>query len=216
MPLPASSITINGGCNCRAIRYRIAIPSLPQRPIHPYSHGKAPLPTIVTDHCNDCRRATGSILPAWICTPLAFVSASALPRSALSDPGAPSHAASPEPNDAIEASREWVPALDVFEPARPTESFVSCFRSSPGVTRTFCGRCGTHLTYMREPTPPGWPDMLDVVLGSVDRDELAAEWLTPERHLWWDCGLDWVRELVSAGERGLERHPAYRLDEAVG
>jgi len=39
------------------------------------------LPFVTIDHCNDCRLATGSLLPFWICTPVAYVSARLLQRS---------------------------------------------------------------------------------------------------------------------------------------
>ncbi|KAL7954528.1 hypothetical protein V8C34DRAFT_294143 [Trichoderma compactum] len=34
MPLPHEPITIHGGCNCGAVRYRINVPSFEQRPLH--------------------------------------------------------------------------------------------------------------------------------------------------------------------------------------
>jgi hypothetical protein len=41
------------------------------------------------------------------------------------------------------------------------------FHSSPGVTRTFCGRCGTPLTYAGE----RWPGEVHVLVGSMDRPQ---------------------------------------------
>lgn len=38
------------------------------------------------------------------------------------------------------------------------------FRSSPGVTRSFCGTCGTSLTYEAE----AYPDELDLTIASLD------------------------------------------------
>ena len=74
-------LTITGGCNCRSIVYRIAIPPLEERPLHPNcdpNSGLSPIhqPYIFADHCNDCRRATGSIVPACISGPLDYVSVS--------------------------------------------------------------------------------------------------------------------------------------------
>jgi hypothetical protein len=41
------------------------------------------------------------------------------------------------------------------------------FHSSPGVTRSFCGRCGTPLTY----EGARWPGEIHVLVGSLDRPE---------------------------------------------
>lgn len=64
--------------------------------------------------------------------------------------------------------------------------------------------------------PEGWPDMLDVVLGSVDKECLDDESLVPERQLWWDYGVEWVKGLTSDGVGGLPKHPSYKVDEFVG
>jgi hypothetical protein len=41
------------------------------------------------------------------------------------------------------------------------------FSSSPGVTRSFCGRCGTPLTY----EGARWPGEVHVLIGTLDRPE---------------------------------------------
>ena len=41
------------------------------------------------------------------------------------------------------------------------------FASSPGVTRSFCGRCGTPLTY----EGARWPGEVHVLIGTLDRPE---------------------------------------------
>ena len=81
MPFPPEPFTINGGCNCRAIRYRISVPEPSFRPTHPFAsqttppdHPAAYFPMIATDGCNDCRSATASILPTWICAPADMMS----------------------------------------------------------------------------------------------------------------------------------------------
>ena len=86
MPLPSSPIVVNSGCNCGAIRYKIGIPSLHDWPLHSSSDatpgsGSVHLPFVCSDYCNDCRRATGAVLPHWICTPIAMVVSSFVLRS---------------------------------------------------------------------------------------------------------------------------------------
>lgn len=63
--------------------------------------------------------------------------------------------------------------------------------------------------------PEGWPDMLDIVLGTVDREDLSKEDLRLDRQLWWDYGIGWVRDLVTHGTSEIPRHPDYRVDVLV-
>jgi len=57
------------------------------------------------------------------------------------------------------------------------------YRSSPGVTRTFCGGCGTSLTYRHDEDP----DSVDVTTASLDRtDEFP-----PEYHVWMEDKVGW-------------------------
>jgi len=57
------------------------------------------------------------------------------------------------------------------------------YASSPGVTRSFCGTCGSPLTYRRDDTPAE----LDVMTVSLD-DPSAAP---PTFHVWTSEALDW-------------------------
>ena len=66
-------------------------------------------------------------------------------------------------------------AFEGDEPAR--------FASSPGVTRTFCGRCGTSLTYFHD----GRPGEIDITTVTLDDPEALApvkEIFTAERVSW--------------------------------
>lgn len=58
------------------------------------------------------------------------------------------------------------------------------FRSSPGAARSFCGDCGTPLTYEGE----RWPGEIHVHLGTLDR---PAE-LVPQKHAFADERLPWL------------------------
>jgi hypothetical protein len=57
------------------------------------------------------------------------------------------------------------------------------YLSSPGVHRTFCGRCGTPLTYRRESRD----GEIDVTVGSLDRPGSV----TPLDHIWMEDALAW-------------------------
>lgn len=69
--------------------------------------------------------------------------------------------------------------------------------SSPGVTRQFCARCGTPLTYASTASPA----TLDLTLGSLD----APEHLAPTDHIWMQDALPWDRP----GD-ALPQHPRIR------
>jgi len=58
------------------------------------------------------------------------------------------------------------------------------FKSSPAVTRTFCGRCGTPLTYWTTTYGP----TIDVTTASLDDPEAFP----PFVHVWTSHKLGWV------------------------
>ena len=69
--------------------------------------------------------------------------------------------------------------------------------SSPGVTRGFCGKCGTSLTYRNEKNPGEF----DLCLATLDQPELCP----PEFHLWVSEKLPWVTI-----DDGLPQYPEWR------
>jgi hypothetical protein len=79
-------------------------------------------------------------------------------------------------------------------------SFVSGdpaeYRSSAEVSRTFCGGCGTSLTYQHD----GNPDFIDVTTASLD---LPGEF-PPTRHVWLEDRVSWesVDDELPRFERG--------------
>ena len=59
------------------------------------------------------------------------------------------------------------------------------FHSSPPVTRTFCGTCGTPLTYVHA----GRPGEIDVTTATLD----APEAFPPAFHAWVADGIPWAQ-----------------------
>jgi hypothetical protein len=57
------------------------------------------------------------------------------------------------------------------------------FRSSPSVVRTFCGKCGTPLTYQHDDSP----STIDVTTATLD----APEDFPPTREIWLEHRLAW-------------------------
>lgn len=56
--------------------------------------------------------------------------------------------------------------------------------SSPHVERTFCGECGTTLTYRNDSEP----ETIDITAASLD----FPEKFPPMKHIWTEDGLSWI------------------------
>ncbi len=117
--------TIEGGCLCGGVRYRI--------------HGE-PLSS-GTCQCRTCRKASAAAIVPWL------------------------H---------LNATKFS------FTTGQPVE-----FKSSASVTRTFCGRCGTPLTYWTTSYGP----TIDVTTCSLDDPEAFP----PIDHVWTSHKLSWVK-----------------------
>ena len=74
------------------------------------------------------------------------------------------------------------------------------FHSSPPVVRTFCGKCGTPLTYQHDSRP----DKVDVTTVTLDR----ADDFAPAMEIWLQDKLTWERVNES-----LPRYPGSSVDE---
>ena len=66
------------------------------------------------------------------------------------------------------------------------------------------------------------PQTLDMMMGTLDREDIIREGVRVERQLWWDQGIEWVRRLVEEGGLGakgqgerLPRHPIWDVREFV-
>lgn len=115
--------SIEGGCLCRTVRYRVT---------------GEPLATSLC-HCRSCRLAAGGPSVAWV----------------------------------ILRAEDF--AVTAGAPVQ--------FRSSPDVFRTFCGNCGTALTYQGISRT----DLVDVTTISLDHPEDFA----PDREIWIEDKLPW-------------------------
>lgn len=62
-----------------------------------------------------------------------------------------------------------------------TLAVPAAYHSSKDVTRTFCQRCGTSLTYQIS------PESIDVALATLDDPEK----LTPENEVWAESRISW-------------------------
>ena len=72
---------------------------------------------------------------------------------------------------------------------RLTKGGIAVFESTPGVKRGFCVRCGTSLTYQKDPAKlPGASD--DVYITTRTLDEPAA--FPPEEHVFYGEHMPWL------------------------
>jgi hypothetical protein len=197
MRFPEHPLTINGGCNCGSIRYKVNVPAFEDRPALPYCDENARddterIPTVFIDHCNDCRRASGALLPVWLICAISVVEFS--------------------------INSTWTPAAELLkkedlEIQKPPP--FKLYRSSEPSFRGFCENCGTMLCYRsRKGFPDGWPDMVDILVGTVDREDLEKEWMKPQRELSWDMGIPWIQDLARDGTVKVDtpRHPLWKVN----
>ncbi|MEE8412368.1 MAG: GFA family protein [Acidobacteriota bacterium] len=77
------------------------------------------------------------------------------------------------------------------------------FNPRPGVTRTYCSRCGSPLTYQNRESP----DSIDITAGSLD----DPSELKPRDHVWFDRKLPWLQV-----EDDLPRYSRGRRDSLQG
>ena len=57
--------------------------------------------------------------------------------------------------------------------------------------------------------------MLDIWLGSVDREDLENEYMKPERQLWCDKGIPWIRDFARRAGDGIPEHPTTKINEII-
>ncbi|KAF2227906.1 hypothetical protein BDZ85DRAFT_255081 [Elsinoe ampelina] len=191
--LPTSPVTLEGGCMCKAVRYTVKIPALEERPISAkavtYHHGKkldgpTRMPFVTIDHCESCRLSCGGLVQSWMILPQPWV----IFRLKGSN------------------QMEEYTTKDVIMPSKEVlgNTTVRSYKSSDDVHRTFCGTCGSTLTYSfdgNETSPYG--PILDLTVGTLDRTSLESEGFRVDRQGWWDDGISWIRDMLRNGDDGI-------------
>jgi hypothetical protein len=196
--LSQDALTLHGGCDCTSIRFTISIPALVSRPVLPYPDlfgAEIRPPQIFLDHCNKCRRVSGALVQGWLTCPQDWVEWAIKSTSGEESPSATKF----NTVDLICAKPGVLPVVN--------------YASTEGVTRPFCGRCGTNLAYVFEGRKEKNPiPMVDIVLGSLDTESLEMPGVRPERQFYWNSGVEWIKRLVTEGDSSvggekLPRHP---------
>lgn len=225
MTWPSGAFKLHGGCYCQSVRYRVSVPAFEQRPKTVYCTpgadigDDARIPAVYLDHCNDCRRATSAVLPIGL-----VVEAKTMEMSCLLPEELPSVGKAKSEDE----RREWYPVGTIAQNELGSSwegRVLGRYASSNGRFRWFCQNCGTPLGYSVSdgviPEEWGWPKMFDIWLGTVDREDLEKDFMRPERQLWCQRGVPWIRELSTSGARSADgapipQHPLTKIDKKEG
>jgi len=199
--LPTTPFVLHGGCFCKAITYTISVPALESRPVIP-DPPKRPfglqnkvterLPIITLDHCNSCRRISGSIVECWFVCPQSWATFSLLSRSLESHPIPPT-------------------TSEVLRPSKEVErvTFIKAFQSSENAHRSFCGRCGTHLSFFYSgdddemAREENWGPYFDIAVGTLEKESVETEGMTLGRQGGGEEGIGGVKGVLGEGEKAL-------------
>ena len=65
-----------------------------------------------------------------------------------------------------------------------TGKTLRSYASSPGVKRSFCGKCGSTISFVGD----NWPDEIDICIGIFDTPEV----FTPTSHVYMKTALPWL------------------------
>ena len=199
--LPKEPLTLTGGCFCRACRYTIDVPALEDRPVHPTAKPtpisatesvETRIPVIDLDHCQNCRQVSGAIIQVWFICPADWVKWELQTTSGNTNSFSTADAVGPEPKD--------------------QSTHLKRFQATDRATRSFCGNCGTNLTYYSHKRH-GPKAVVDITVGSMDKESLEVA--KPDRHGWWDSGTGWIQDLVSKGSGFLVRHSTGDMSQMV-
>ena len=113
----------------------------------------------------------------------------------------------PKPSpDAPQPARLEPETIDVLKGEKELleTTYLSHFQSSDEVHRTFCAKCGTHLTFHHTEAPKSgyehWPPHFDIAVGSMDKECLEMEGFGPRRQGWYEDGVGWLKRLFRDGE----------------
>ncbi|TGZ85690.1 hypothetical protein EX30DRAFT_30466 [Ascodesmis nigricans] len=142
------------------------------------SHPPADFPTIDFDHCTSCRLTSGGLVMCWLIIRLEWL-------TFTSHPG--------------------VGVLDMVSSGgnsnEETKAPMRGYKSSPDVTRGFCGNCGASLTFYRDGR-----EWVDVSVAGLGKE--VVQWLGgPDVQSWVGDSVGWVHGMAregfgTDGERG--------------
>jgi hypothetical protein len=62
----------------------------------------------------------------------------------------------------------------------------------------------------------GWPEMMVITTGTVDRESLQEDCWKPESAFWTALGIPWVRDNLKAGDPDMKEHPLGFRNKVIG
>ncbi|KAF3491417.1 uncharacterized protein GIQ15_00934 [Arthroderma uncinatum] len=213
MALPPDALELKGGCLCKAVRYIIKVPHAEKRGVARVMMSAKPtdtqgesednngkpayvnfdFPLLSLDHCSDCRHAAGTPAQAWIICPQEWIEWDVELLSPSKD------GVERVKQTTLEAcSKDGRGLYEDKSNSSQVSTYQAKYPSSEDVTRTFCSRCGTNLTYFAK-RPASDPNgvIVDVTIGSMDDESSAIA--PPNRQAWCDSGVGWFKQLVREG-----------------
>jgi hypothetical protein len=181
--------------------------------IGPQNESNERLPLISLDHCTSCRRIGGSIIESWIIFPGSWAQFELqrrpsddpdLSKLTLLDESKLENPITPPTIDVLTGKVELLETTNLRH-----------FSSSKDVSRVFCGKCGTHLTFKYTGPVTGitklakeagmkWEPHFDIAVGTLDKESLEMEGFRPSVHTWYTNGIEWVQKLLRDGGKAFE------------
>lgn len=200
---PKDAFTLSGGCNCKAIRYKLDFLPESDRPValpagKSNGQGDIRMPQSVICFCNDCRIASGNLVLFALLCPPEQTNFSLLTKST-----------SDNKRLGISATQAFADSPDspvVGETSFVGDSFFGLYQSSEKALRAFCSKCGTPIMYIYtpRPLPPGATSGgVDIYLGTIDREDLE-KLSALDRMVNCKIGIDWVKRLFAKDGSGPE------------
>jgi len=202
--LPKEALTLTGGCYCKAIRYAINVPAWEHRPAIPgaletpisaHESVETRVPIVDIDHCNTCRQVSGAMVQCWLICPVGWIEWDLVAKGSASSSDVGGGKA--DVNLHLSTVEAVGPPQDG---QRLASTCVTRFNCTDRATRTFCSRCGTNLSYLSHKHIGTPMSAVDITVGSLDLESLKLA--QPDRHGWWDFGVDWVKSLLTQGDGG--------------
>ncbi|KAH8731729.1 Mss4-like protein [Phaeosphaeriaceae sp. PMI808] len=182
-------------CHCKAIEFYITPPTLDSSCP---SKTSSPFPDLLVPyHLN--QSANPKNFPWWLPTPSKYLAGTCTCRSCRRASGFDL------------TFWAFIPTANIFLDAQLTQPFkltwgsMKSFTSSPGVTRTFCSRCGANAFWSGSKDSFGREGLVDVAVGLLDAKSGAR---AEERLAWWPRRVSFREfaiheELVRSLEGGL-------------
>lgn len=126
----------------------------------------------------------------------------------------------------------YIKATDVLRPGAPgaKDTWLRFFHSyqcdAEVASRSFCGRCGSPVAFHYRPraeyygqwfrSPDGWEDVVDVMLGTVDKFCLDKDGMQVEHDMTWSEAPSWSKRHILHGRSSVgARHPSNSLAEVI-